>query len=1272
LLSKGEKINKYEIIEEIARGGEACIYRVLDTFKNKKIALKVIHEFHARQDPEITRLFLREGKILSEIDNPGIIKVYESNVANVAGRDLYYHAIELIEDETLDDYLKRNSPDWRKTVRIIRAIAEIVAMLHERELPVLHRDLKPSNIFLLDAGDSETPAKMKIFDFGLARFEFERTITAPDAFRGTLKYSAPELKRVGGKASKASDIYSLGRTLEEMLGETVASDVPRWILSLKEIMCDASSGNRPSAREILDIIDEQTHSGSSIFASTTKLSAIRNRIRIKKHQKLIKISAYLILVFALVFLIYQLIPRPAEIDFNIKPNQAQVFLDSEEQNLNDGESHRITPGNHTLRFERDGYCNHYKEIHVNSNDKITCNIDLKLYETPLVNWMFDIGKPEGKSKPFLGHPMIFDSRGDGRYEVVVASSHQMYRINGISGVFEEIWPSGIEGMVEEAGPAHFDCNDDGCEDIIFAISGYKSDVLFSTVVCISGDDNSLIWPDLDNQLQLDDVQLSSSVSVIQIKEDGEHVIVVPTSNGKLYLLDTTDGRPVWEKESSLKWQNHVEFNAILENSTPAFYDFNNDGFLDIVICTAEPKDTAYNPEYLPAGTVIVSGEDGSELAHYPTSKIVGSPGIADLNADRKPEIVVATLTGVIHIMEYSAESKLMKSVQWEMKKTDGTFNCCSSSPVFFIDPISPNENDVRFAIANHSGEIGLYDYDGKSIIKIGNDCLSLNAQEIWTEPLGVKVHDSVLFAKANINAGVFWHFYPTVKSGNYKIENANEIWHGLLAADIDLDGGMELVTGTIQGQFVCVNAEEDPVDYVLCLENDILNQPVITMTAQGDKKIYYPTRRTDGAILEIGFSDSVPVKKVIPKIGVDNAANQLLVEDFDNDGVEDVFITGARSGAVIYSPEKNANIWEIERSDYWYSYGYLLETDLRGNIFIFSCYLPEDMRSGANFDKPVSMVKFLRWDENENRMVSIIDDIKLDYYLPTCVIPYRTGENEQYVAFLGNENRISPHLNKIIQIRIDDLFVNDKPKYNEKDISGFTCSSFDYGLRCGNDHVMQIDQKSYFLYSDDSYHLGFFDLENAGVCPCPWPNQASVTCSMIQTFDDLSNNDNKRIVILDTLTNSLVEENSNASSDTLNVFKLIAASSGEILDEFSFIGDVTAAKCRANVNDVPVMAYTFETDTRNDSSNETRIKIAQILAINQEANKFKLLWSHRIPEIEKFNPLIADFYNDGTYSIMLADINNNIHFYPISPINAGVFQFRGDRKIFDPEKWKKQ
>ena len=319
LLKSGEKVNKYKIIGEIGKGGEAVVYKALDTFTGDTVAVKVIHDYHVKLDPEFTHLFLREGKILSRVDDPGVIKIFESNVCDSSSRQIYYHAMELVNAETLSHHMQTRKFNWKEIIRILHSLIETVMNFHDRPDSILHRDLKPSNVFLLDAGSANKPANTKIFDFGLARTEFESTITSSDVFRGTVKYSAPELQKTGGKASRATDIYALGKILDEMLGAEPPENVPEWVFTLRDIMCETVPEYRPTAAEVHKIIIEQTETPQQIIQPVKKLTKVKHRIRLKKYNVPIKFFLILLIVTAIaaLYFSYPAIISGLHIDFTI-------------------------------------------------------------------------------------------------------------------------------------------------------------------------------------------------------------------------------------------------------------------------------------------------------------------------------------------------------------------------------------------------------------------------------------------------------------------------------------------------------------------------------------------------------------------------------------------------------------------------------------------------------------------------------------------------------------------------------------------------------------------------------------------------------------------------------------------------------------------------------------------------------------------------------------------------------------------------------------------
>lgn len=195
---------RYQIIEEMGKGGMGKVYRVLDKKLNEEVALKLIRPEVASDKQTIER-FSNELKLARKIAHRNVGKMYE--LMEDAGTR--FITMEYVPGENLRSTIRRiGRLPVVKSITVARQICEGLAEAHR--LGVVHRDLKPSNIIL----DSEGNAR--IMDFGIARSLKERGITGEGVIIGTPEYMSPE--QVDGKeADQRSDIYSLGIILFEML-----------------------------------------------------------------------------------------------------------------------------------------------------------------------------------------------------------------------------------------------------------------------------------------------------------------------------------------------------------------------------------------------------------------------------------------------------------------------------------------------------------------------------------------------------------------------------------------------------------------------------------------------------------------------------------------------------------------------------------------------------------------------------------------------------------------------------------------------------------------------------------------------------------------------------------------------------------------------------------------------------------------------------------------------------------------------------------------------
>jgi serine/threonine-protein kinase len=195
----------YRILETVASGGTAVLYRALQISLERIVAVKRLHA-HLTQDENFTRRFVLEAKAAASLDHQNIVRVIDFGVEEGS----YQMVMEFVEGESLKDVFDR----WRPMhPELALAIVHQVCrgLEHAHAKGIVHRDIKPGNIMLTKMGVA------KITDFGLAKLtQSNSSQTAADSILGTPLYMSPE-QAFGESVDQRSDLFSLGTVLYELL-----------------------------------------------------------------------------------------------------------------------------------------------------------------------------------------------------------------------------------------------------------------------------------------------------------------------------------------------------------------------------------------------------------------------------------------------------------------------------------------------------------------------------------------------------------------------------------------------------------------------------------------------------------------------------------------------------------------------------------------------------------------------------------------------------------------------------------------------------------------------------------------------------------------------------------------------------------------------------------------------------------------------------------------------------------------------------------------------
>jgi len=401
---------RYQVIEELGRGGMGVVYKVLDKEIKEYIALKLLNPEVAADKTTVER-FRNELKFTRKITHKNVCRMYDLNKE----KENYYITMEYMPGEDLKSSLRRvGQLSAGKAIFIATQVCEGLVEAHR--LGVVHRDLKPQNIMISKEGN------VHIMDFGIARSLKAKGITETGMMIGTPHYMSPEQVE-GRDVDQRSDIYSLGVILYEIVtgrlpfgGETILSIAvkqktetppsPRALnpkiseeFSRVILRCMEKEKNK-RYQEAEDLLTELKNIDKGLPTTDKLLPKIEFEKATPRKHLVPLVLLFIAIITIAGYLFYDkvlqggkkekeksimiveptiqetpvLTPQPSYIEINSVPEGADVYVDNKFEGITPLK-YEISPGTYEIRIKKDP---EYKEI--------TDNLEVNAEETSSRNY----------------------------------------------------------------------------------------------------------------------------------------------------------------------------------------------------------------------------------------------------------------------------------------------------------------------------------------------------------------------------------------------------------------------------------------------------------------------------------------------------------------------------------------------------------------------------------------------------------------------------------------------------------------------------------------------------------------------------------------------------------------------------------------------------------------------------------------------------------------------------------------------------------------------
>jgi hypothetical protein len=286
------RLGPFLLKERLGAGGMGVVYRATHVETRRQVAVKVLSA-KAAGNKRIVARFARELEILKALKHPNIVRCFGGGRQ---GSEIYL-VMELVAGGSIAGLIRRRGRlAWEAAIDYALQVCEGLAYAHE--WGIVHRDLKSANLLLTKEG------QVKIADFGIARVQFGKKLTAAKHTVGTMAYIAPEQIRGEPPISHRTDLYTLGCVMFEMLTgklpfeaetmaqliyqhleqapprvATLALDCPVWLDALVNQLLEKDPLKRPHDATAVALAlreaKEKAASGAAVAQAATGPSALR-------------------------------------------------------------------------------------------------------------------------------------------------------------------------------------------------------------------------------------------------------------------------------------------------------------------------------------------------------------------------------------------------------------------------------------------------------------------------------------------------------------------------------------------------------------------------------------------------------------------------------------------------------------------------------------------------------------------------------------------------------------------------------------------------------------------------------------------------------------------------------------------------------------------------------------------------------------------------------------------------------------------------------------